>query len=230
MAFLDRFDAVILDLNGTLAEGFDRFGSEHDYMATYLRLGGAQLSANALRHLLDRLMAELLARYDAGPADPFPQLSTLLTALAELPSAELRLLEELVAEHEMGTISAARVELVGRLGQTHRLGMISDLWAPSGRYREYLGTLGLTRIFGSVVFSCEQGAVKPSPRLFQRSLAELGVTPQQAVFVGDQEKRDVIGAANCGIATILIDAAGRGPRMSQPDRVIPSLEALADLA
>ena len=138
MAFLDRFDAVIFDLNGTLAEGFDRFGSGQDYMGTYRRLGGAQLSADALGHLLDKLMAELLDRYETGPADPFPQLSALLADLVALPAAEIRLLEELVAEHEMGTISTARVELVERLGKTHRLGLISDLSAPSRRYREYL--------------------------------------------------------------------------------------------
>ncbi len=230
MPFLSRFDAVIFDLNGTLAEGFDRFGSGQDYMGTYRRLGGAQLSADALRHLLDKLMAELLDRYETGPADPFPQLGALLADLVELPAAESRLIEELVAEHEMGTISTARVELIGSLGQTHQLGLISDLWAPSRRYRDYLERLGLTRVFGSMVFSCEQGAVKPSPRLFRRALEDLGVTPQQAVFVGDKEARDVAGAANCGIATVLIDAIGRGPQKSRPDRVIPSLEALADLA
>ena len=84
-------------------------------------------------------------------------------------------------------------------------------------------------MFGSMVFSCEHDAVKPGPRLFQTALSELGVAPERAVFVGDHESRDILGAAACGMSTVWIDAAGCGPTVASPARVVVSLEALPDL-
>ena len=35
MAFLDRYDALVFDLNGMLAQGFIRFGPGQDYADTF---------------------------------------------------------------------------------------------------------------------------------------------------------------------------------------------------
>ena len=51
-----RFDAILFDLNGTLAEGYDRFGPGEDYHATYRDLGGRELSAAALRDRIEALL------------------------------------------------------------------------------------------------------------------------------------------------------------------------------
>ncbi len=50
---LAEFEAILFDLNGTLAEGYDRFGPEQDYHATYRRLGGRRLDAAMLRRWAD---------------------------------------------------------------------------------------------------------------------------------------------------------------------------------
>jgi len=229
MVFLDRFDAVIFDLNGTLAEDFDRFGPGQDYAMTYRQLGGSALAPQPLTKLVDSLMTRILRRYEDGPPDPFPSLAEFLAQLVEVPAAEAERIDALVAEHERGTIPQARVDLIETLGRNHRLGLISDLWASSDCYRRYLDQLGLSAMFGSMVFSCEHDAVKPGPRLFRTALSELGVAPQRAVFVGDHESRDILGAAACGMSTVWIDAEGRGPTVASPDRVVVSLEALPDL-
>ncbi|MGB5622659.1 MAG: HAD family hydrolase [Gammaproteobacteria bacterium] len=226
---MDRFDAVLVDLNGTLAEDFDRFGPGQDYVTTYRRLGGSALAPRSLTGLIDSLMTRILRRYEDGPPDPFPSLAECLAELVELPAAETERIDALVAEHERGTIPQARVDLVETLGRSHRLGLVSDLWASSGCYRRYLDQLGLSPMFGSIVISSEHGAVKPGPRLFRTALSELGVAPERAVFVGDHESRDILGAAACGMSTVWIDAEGRGPTLARPDRVVVSLEALPDL-
>ncbi|HUY89473.1 MAG TPA: hypothetical protein VMV10_12130 [Pirellulales bacterium] len=41
--FLDRFRAILLDMNGTFMFGQDRFGPEGDFAATYRELGGGGL-------------------------------------------------------------------------------------------------------------------------------------------------------------------------------------------
>ncbi len=229
MVFLDRFDAVIFDLNGTLAEDFDRFGPGQDYAMTYRQLGGSALAPQPLTKLVDSLMTRILRRYEDGPPDPFPSLAEFLAQLVEVPAAEAERIDALVAEHERGTIPQARVDLIETLGRNHRLGLISDLWASSDCYRRYLDQLGLSAMFGSMVFSCEHDAVKPGPRLFRTALSELGVAPERAVFVGDHESRDILGAAACGMSTVWIDAEGCGPTVASPDRVVISLEALPDL-
>lgn len=228
MSFLRRFSAILFDLNGTLAEGYDRFGSDQDYMPGYLDHGGGRLAAHEVAARIDGCLAGLTSRYDSPPDDPFPPLREFLTG-ESLVEEEIRALEATVAQHEMGHIPPARVRLLEQLATTHRLGLVSDLWAPAERCRHYLESAGLTRLFGSMVFSCEHGAVKPAPRLFRTALAELCVAPADTVFVGDSAIRDIQGAMACGMATIWISPRSTADARTRPDRVVGSVEALAGL-
>jgi FMN phosphatase YigB (HAD superfamily) len=226
--FLRRFDAILFDLNGTLAEDYDRFDGQQDYTVAYIRHGGSGLDAEALAARIGRGLTRLTARYDAAPADPFPALREFLIE-DELPETEIRALEATVAVHEMGSIPAARIRLLEQLAGSHRIGLISDLWAPAAHYRRYLASIGLGAVFASMVFSCEHGAVKPSPRLFLTALRDLDVAPGRAVFVGDNPSRDIAGAAACGLATIWVCRHSETAPHVHPDRTVGSVEALVDL-
>jgi FMN phosphatase YigB (HAD superfamily) len=129
-----------------------------------------------------------------------------------------------MASHECGRIPARRVELLRALGRDFRLGLVSDLWAPARRCRDYLGSLGLAGLFGSLVFSSEHGAVKPARQLFERALGELDADPARTLFVGDDLARDVAGAANCGLATVWI---GEPERPNGADWVLRDVLELA---
>ena len=214
---VSNFDTILFDLNGTLAEGYDRFGPDADYHGTYRGLGGRDLSAAALRDWIDRTLARLLPRYRDGPADPFPKLRDCLPEADRLPASELELLLETIAAHECGRIPPARVALLHALSGHHRLGLVSDLWAPAGQCRDYLADLGLGEIFGSLVFSCEHGAVKPARRLFELALAELDADPARTLFVGDDLQRDIEGAAASVLRTAWI---GDPAIASGADRVL----------
>jgi putative hydrolase of the HAD superfamily len=76
-----------------------------------------------------------------------------------------------------------------------KLGIISN-W--DERLRPLLTKLGLSAHFTSQIISCEVGATKPDPRLFQRAAAELGVAPGQMIHVGDSHAFDVVGANAAG--------------------------------
>lgn len=228
MKFLQRFDAILFDLNGTLADDYDRFGSEQDYMPGYLDHGGRCLTVAEVAARIDDCLGRLISRYESSLVDPFPALREFLKDEG-LPEEEIRALEGAVAVHEMGRIPSARIRTLEDLSATHRLGLVSDLWAPAECCRDYLESTGLTRLFGSMVFSCEHGAVKPAPRLFRTALAELGVAPADTVFVGDSATRDIDGAAACGIATIWTKPQSAAVSRTSPDRVVDSVEELADL-
>lgn len=61
----------------------------------------------------------------------------------------------------------------------------------------------------AVILSCELGAVKPQPEIFQAALDALGLPAEQTLMVGDSWKDDS-GAAALGIRTLLLPRT-RGP-------------------
>ncbi len=224
MALLDRFDAILFDLNGTLAVDFDRFGPNQDFHTTYRSLGGRRLDAETLGTMIRESLAGCLARYASGPADPFPDYRAFLPALD--PGTQ-SLVAETIAVHEAGSIPPARIDWLRAMAGTHRLAIVSDQWAPPRHLRAYLEASGVAQFMDAIVLSCEEGAVKPSPALFRKALAATGAVPDRALFVGDSYERDVVGAAACGLHTAWVSDAGHAPGEVRPLRIVPSVEALA---
>jgi FMN phosphatase YigB (HAD superfamily) len=226
MSFLSSFEAVLFDLNGTLADDFDRFGDDQDYHATYTRLGGRSLTSARLREEVDESLRQCLARYERGPWDPFPPYRAFFQV--DDPR-ERQLLEDTVAEHELGIVTRSRLSWLRSLSTNHRLGLISDVWAPSRRLRAYLRESRLDQVMEAIVLSSEVGAVKPSRRIFETALDQLGCGPSQVVVVGDNYRRDVLGAAACGMKTVWISNAQDVPDDVRADRIIADVEALTAL-
>jgi HAD superfamily hydrolase (TIGR01450 family) len=72
---------------------------------------------------------------------------------------------------------------------------------------------------------------KPSPVMFHRALARLGVRADEAVMVGDSLTSDIVGGAQVGMATILLTCGVTPPHAPldpTPDLVLPTLDALTD--
>lgn len=226
MAFLDRFDTILFDLNGTLAVDYDRFGPEQDLDATYRALGGRRLSPETVEGIIRRSWARCVARYASGPHDRFPSFREFLPDLDDDTRAKI---EETVAIHEVGSIPQARIEWLSNLASTHRLGIVSDQWAPSERLRRYLRSSGVSALMSAIVISCEEGAVKPSRSLFLKASEMIGTAPKTTLFVGDSYRCDMVGAAGCGFATVWVSEDGQVVGPVRPTRIVTSVEALADL-
>jgi FMN phosphatase YigB (HAD superfamily) len=223
MTFLSRFEAILFDLNGTLAVDFDRFGGHQDYYDTYSRLGGTQLSPAAVDQAVETSLGRCLQRYDEGPWDPFPEFGEFLRV--DDPDEQL-LLEDTVAEHELGWVSEERLTWLTHLAGTHQLGLVSDVWAPSRRLRAYLGTSKLADLLDAIVISSDVGAVKPSGRVFGLALRQMRTDPRSVVFIGDNYHRDVEGAAACGMATVWVSEERNVPGSVVPDRIVARVEEL----
>ena len=65
-------------------------------------------------------------------------------------------------------------------------------------------SLGLIDLIPHLVTSEEVGAEKPDPRMFEAGLAKIGVQANEAVMVGDDLKKDVLGASAIGVRTAMI--------------------------
>lgn len=87
-----------------------------------------------------------------------------------------------------------------------RLAVVSNWgWAAP----ELLQTLELAQHFEVLSISARVGYQKPHPAIFEHALALLGVTPDEAVHVGDDPTADVLGARRAGIEPVLVDRRGR---------------------
>ena len=61
---LSRFVAVLLDMNGTLMFGGDRFGPDQDYAATYRTLGGSRLATEIVQTTITACYATMERIYN----------------------------------------------------------------------------------------------------------------------------------------------------------------------
>lgn len=110
-----------------------------------------------------------------------------------------------------------------RAAAAYRLGITTN--GPSDVQRAKLSASGLEQFFPVVVVSEEIGAGKPGVEMFRIALERLRVRADEAVVVGDSYERDIAGARNAGLASILVD---RGDPQSQGS---PSADAtIASLA
>jgi putative hydrolase of the HAD superfamily len=82
------------------------------------------------------------------------------------------------------------------------LGVISNF---DHRLYRVIEALGLARYFDSITISSEAGWAKPAPEIFRAALGRHGLTPAEAVHVGDSETHDVRGASAAGVGAVLID-------------------------
>lgn len=80
--------------------------------------------------------------------------------------------------------------------------------------------LQIARFFDAVVMSSQVGCAKPDPQIFAVALERIGVSPAEALHVGDSETLDVEGAEAAGLRALLIDRAANS---SDPERCIRDL-------
>jgi len=92
--------------------------------------------------------------------------------------------------------------LLQELSQQYRLGVISNYDHPPYIHR-VLNDLDLKKYFNTIVISGDYEFKKPDPRIFHLALEELGLKPEDAVYLGDAEE-DIIGARAAGIQPVLI--------------------------
>jgi putative hydrolase of the HAD superfamily len=188
-------EAILFDWNNTLVQ----FTWDDDLLEAGHRAGLAAVAS-------DQDVAEFTERYrelvlkDVTPADDY---GTLLRELGvEDPN---RFMD---AEHEVWrpaheALGSAQALLDSLRSRGIKTGLVANSWPdPARLLRADVESFGLTELFDVIVFSEEVGFRKPQPEIFLHALAQLGVDPENAMFVGDRLATDVQGAAQVGMATV----------------------------
>ena len=70
--------------------------------------------------------------------------------------------------------------------------------------REDLAGTGLTANVNVLVTSAQAGCRKPHPRIYRSTLDLAGFSAEDAVFIGDSLRTDVLGPESAGIRSVLL--------------------------
>jgi putative hydrolase of the HAD superfamily len=107
-----------------------------------------------------------------------------------------------------------------------KLGMITN---GSVRMQESkIHQLGFAELLHPILISEREGLRKPAPRIFERALGRLGLTSDQAWYVGDHPDVDVRGAFDAGL-TAVWRYTPYWPRPDVPSHEIRGLDELVRL-
>jgi putative hydrolase of the HAD superfamily len=82
-------------------------------------------------------------------------------------------------------------------------------------------------LFDAEVFSSSVGLRKPDPRIYVLACEQLGVEPQEAMFVGDGANDELAGAERVGMTAVLLERDGEERQWA--GRRVRSLPELLEL-
>jgi putative hydrolase of the HAD superfamily len=227
--------ALLFDVNGTLIDIETDEWMEEAYRAVahFLTYQGIALHRGEVRDLYFQIMKaqlaaskeiypefdvvavwrEVLRRYATGYTRSLgpEKLSQMPLFLAELQRG--------VSRKRLAAFPQAR-EILAQLKTRHMLAVVSDAQSAYGLAE--LRAVGLADYFGPIVISGDYGYRKPDARLFQAALSELQVRPEEAIFIGNDRFRDVLGARQVGMKTILFCPRGNsgGDPETEPDYIL----------
>jgi putative hydrolase of the HAD superfamily len=229
--------AILFDLYGTL---LDIKTDEHELrpweiLVSFLRYRGLRITPREMQQEYFRSVDESLneSREDHPDIDVGHVFGTILEKHGVATTPEL---QRIVAQlFRSLTIKRFRLfpeslpVLEGLAKKRFRLGLVTDSQEPY--VVPELQMLGLDRVFEVTVLSAHFGYRKPDARLFEAALEKMQLSREEVVYVGDSTDRDMIGAANAGIAAVWIRRDGRHGAETPPPGVteLPDLTGLLQL-
>lgn len=230
---------IFIDLGGTFRIVKDSIPYKTAARKRIAELTGTQMEPEAFHALIDQ-------RYD-GYRDW--ALKYMCEAPEEMlwtrwltPECDHALLEQNAVEltYELRRAKGERVvvpngkeTVVELVRRGYKVGVISDLIGTK-EIDEWLDRDGLRPYFCTVQQSSVTMLRKPHPAIYFLALKESGVRPEEAVFVGDNLQRDIIGAkaSNFG-ATIAVEYPDakklKLTRENQPDGIITRFDQLLEV-
>ena len=211
--------AVAFDVNGTLVRILADDGDERVFRAAahFLTYQGIDLHRQELRDLYFQIMKEQL---ESSP-ETYPEFDAVgvWRSIIEdhqtdftraLPAGQLQQIPLFLAEMGRG-ISRRRLglypyvrEVLDVLRDRYPLAIVTD--AQSTYARGELHKVGLLGYFDPIIVSGDHGFRKPDSRLFQLALDGMAVAAENALFVGNDMYRDIYGAHEVGLSTVMFDS------------------------
>jgi putative hydrolase of the HAD superfamily len=227
--------AILFDVNGTLIEINTEDGSVEIFRAAghFLTYQGIDLRRYQVRDLYFQIMKE----QQKASAEPYPEFDAvgiwkkivcdnMTDYTRSLGVEKIEQLPLVLAEMYRG-ISRRRLalyphvtEVLDILRAKYKLAIVTD--AQSCYAIAELNKAGILKYFDPIIVSGDFGYRKPDKRLFQAALDHIDVAAENAVYVGNDMHRDIYGAHNAGMTTVMFnsDQGTKEYRDAKPDHTI----------
>lgn len=222
--------AVLFDAVGTLIELREPVGETYARIA---REHGVEISAWRLEDAFRRVLAQ-------APPMVYPE-----AAAADVPGREREWWGDIVRSTFLAADSAqrlrdfeacfrdlwrhfstapawrARAGAGALLGALQRRGLRTAVVSNfDARLPALLEGLGLAPALDAVVLPCEARALKPDAAIFAFALERLGVAAREALFVGDDARRDLQGARSAGLRALDVGGLATLDALRIPDEEV----------
>ena len=207
--------AVIFDCSKTLVDIRTNEEKKEVFanLALYLRYYGADADERYLKSAIDQERDLYLRR----STEVYPEVDLEAVFMKVLRGMDLgdaflaqsccRLFRLLTLERfQLFPDTLPVLRELGRKG--YILAVVSD--AQKVFSLEECRMLGLHQLVDHFVMSTQYGFTKPDPRLFSIACTLIETPPGQAVYVGNDAEKDVKGARQVGMKTILVDRDSTG--------------------
>ena len=211
--------AAAFDVYGTLVRIQTDDGTDEIFRAAahFLTYQGIDLCRDQVRDLYFRTMSE---QRQASPEEHLEFdaagiwhsiIRAHQTAFTRsLPRGKLRQMPLFLAEmcrgisrHELDLYPHVH-EVLDALRARYPLALVTD--AQSTCVGGELHRVGLLGYFDPMVVSGDHGYRKPDRRLFQFALDGIAVAAENALYVGNDMHRDIFGAREAGLKTVMFDS------------------------
>ena len=118
-------------------------------------------------------------------------------------------------------------DVLERLSAKYALSVASNAGeSDTSDMRKALVIGGLDQYFNNHYTSKELGVCKPDPGFFTKICSEAGFAPENSFLIGNDYKKDIIGAKAAGMKTILVNHAGAQGPFEMADYVVSELKEL----
>ncbi len=235
-----RIKAVVSDIYTTLIDIRTDEDDKDPYrrLASYLKYQGVYLSADELKwFFFEKKALQKKQSKEIYPEVDYRRIWSDILRENQYTGADVAaIVPEVVKLHRALTVEKIKLyrgvfEALAGLkgGSSYRLGIVSDSQVDHA-YPE-LRMLGIFGFFDAIIVSSEFGFRKPDVRLFAGCLSRLGVKPDEAVYIGNDTFRDIKGARDAGMATVLImtEHGTKNESIAAPDFTIERLDEINEV-
>ncbi|MEC0229552.1 HAD family hydrolase [Paenibacillus alba] len=130
---------------------------------------------------------------------------SLQQAGIEHPGLDVRLARMFAAERrKRPLVYADTLEVLHVLRSSYSLVMMTN-GSPDLQQEKIDSIPGLSDYFDHIIISGTFGVGKPDSSIFEHALKLLGLTPQEAIMIGDNLNTDILGAQSVGMSTVWIN-------------------------
>lgn len=202
-----KIKAVLFDLGNTLV-----YQEPYEAFQRILRANGINKSLKAIREAFERgnIEFEVERNEVPSPRDFYARWNALILKHLGITRSLDRLAAEIDRQWFNFSQSHLYPEVKKSLNRLRKMGLRLGLVTSGYQLdlEQILPEVGLQEFFDVQVCADTVGKRKPHPEAFVYALKQLGVEPQETVFVGDNYEIDYLGAQNAGMLPVLIRRDG----------------------